>query len=106
VNFDETIRKSYELDKVLASPLQNGAKMAEIGGKKLVGELGGIFDQIRKVVEEAKLGVAAAASELMVEAQGVKAIETAIRSETKAVRDFKAQVLGNALGGENQEGEQ
>ncbi len=75
----------------------------EIGGKRLIGDLGAMFDQIKQVVAEAKLGVAAAASECIEEVRGVKAIETAIREETAAVRAFKAKMLGdNALGGENQ----
>lgn len=73
----------------------------EIGGKKLVGDLGGIFDQIKTAVAEARLGVAAAASELMTEVGGLKGVEKAIRSETAAVRTFTASVLGNAVGGEN-----
>lgn len=75
----------------------------EIGGKKLVGELGGIFAQIRKATDEARMGVAAAASELMTEVQGLKGVEKAIRAETATVREFTASVLGNAVGGENLE---
>lgn len=73
----------------------------EIGGSKLVGDLGGIFAQMKKAVAEAQLGVAAAATELVAEVQGLKGVEKAIRAETATVRDFTASVLGNAVGGEN-----
>lgn len=77
----------------------------EIGGKKLVGDLGGIFDQIKATIAEARLGVAAAASELMTEVQGMKGVEKAIRAETASVREFNTKILGNAVGGENDEDE-
>lgn len=73
-----------------------------IGGKKLVGELGGLFADIKAAVAEAKTGIAGAAAELMSEVKELKHVETAIREETKSVRDFKAGLLGNAIGGENQ----
>lgn len=75
----------------------------QLGGKKLVGELGGILASVRKTVEDARIGIAGAASELMEEVRDLKTVETAIRSETQAVRAFKTEVLGNAIGGENQE---
>jgi hypothetical protein len=76
--------------------------MPEIGGKKMVGELGLMLGDIRKVLDEAKTGIAAAASELMTEVKELKHVETAIRSETTSVREFKTQLLGNATKGENQ----
>lgn len=82
---------------------ERGLGVAEIGGKKMVGELGQMFDDIRKAVEAAKLGIVGAAAELMTEVKDMKPIETAIRSEAKSVRDFKTQLLGNAVAGENQE---
>jgi hypothetical protein len=104
VTFAETLAKSQELDRVLAAPLKDGRMPQEIGGKRLAGELGAMFSQIQQVVDKAKLGVAAAASELMEEVRGVEAIEKAVRSETAAVRAFKAQMLGdNALAGENED---
>jgi len=75
--------------------------MAEIGGKKLVGELGGILGQVRKAAEDARLGIAGAASELMAEVGNLKQVEKAIRSETASVREFATSVLGNAVAGEN-----
>lgn len=77
--------------------------MPEIsGGNKLVGDLGALFADLRKTVEEAKIGIAGAASELVEEVKGLKNVETALRGETQSVRQFKAQILGNATGGENQ----
>jgi len=102
VTFARTLAKSQELDRVLTAPLRDGRMPQEIGGKRLVGDLGAMFDQIKQVVAEAKLGVAAAASECIDEVRGVKIIEAAIREETAAVRQFKKQMLGdNALAGEN-----
>lgn len=75
----------------------------DLGGKRLVGELGGMFDQVRKAVADAKLGVAAAVSECITEVEGIKQVEKAIREETAAIRTFKSDMLGNAIGGENQE---
>lgn len=103
MTFEDTISKSQQLDRALARPLGEGAMAQEIGGKRLVGDLGGIFGQMRKAVEEARLGVAGAASELMTEVQGLKNVEKAIRSETATVREFTASVLGNAVGGEGLE---
>lgn len=82
--------------------------MPEIGGSgKMVGELAAMFEGLRtdlkKVVDEAKLDVAAAGAELVEEVRGLKAMAPALRAETKAVRDFKTQILGNATGGENTE---
>lgn len=101
MTFEETIAKSEELDRALRRPLE--VSMPEIsGGNQLIGDLGTLFADLRKTVEEAKLGIAGAASELVEEVKGLKSIETAIRGETKSVRDFKTQILGNATGGENQ----
>jgi hypothetical protein len=101
VTFEETIAKSEELDRALRRPLE--VSMPEIsGGNQLIGDLGTLFADLRKTVEEAKLGIAGAASELVDEVKGLKNIETALRGETQSVRDFKTKVLGNATGGENQ----
>jgi hypothetical protein len=102
VTFDETIAKSEALDRALSRPLEE--RMPEIsGGKGLVGDLGTLFADLRKTVNEAKLGIAGAAAELVEEVKGLQHIQSAIRSETKSVRDFKTQVLGNATGGEDAE---
>ena len=102
-DFATTIAKSRELDRVLRIPLKE-ERMPEIGGSgKMLGTLDGIFEGVRKAVEEAQLGVAGAASELMTEVRGLKAVETALRAETKSVLDFKTKLLGNALAGENED---
>lgn len=98
----ETIAKSIELDQLLASPLRDGT-MPEIGGKKLVGELGGLFADIRATLAEAKLGIVGAASELMAEVRDLKHVEKAIRSETTSVQQFRTQILGNATLGDNED---
>lgn len=78
--------------------------MPEIAGStQLIGDLGGLFDDIRRAVADAKTGIAGAASELMTEVRDLKHVETAIRAETKSVRDFKVKLLGNATGGESQQ---
>lgn len=101
MTFEETIAKSEELDRALRRPLE--VSMPEIsGGNQLIGDLGTLFADLRKTVEEAKIGIAGAASELVDEVKGLKNIETALRGETQSVRDFKTKVLGNATGGENQ----
>lgn len=101
MTFAETIAKSEALDRALSRPLEE--RMPEIsGGNQLIGDLGTLFADLRKTVDEAKLGIAGAASELVDEVKGLKTIETAIRGETKSVREFKTKILGNATGGENQ----
>lgn len=106
MSLDETLAKSAALDRLLASPLKDGT-MPEIGGGgKMIGEIEGLFDDIRRAVEEAKLGIAGAGAELMTEVRGMKAIETKIRAETKSVTDFKTRLLGNATAGENQEADE
>lgn len=102
MTFADTIAKSQQLDRALTRAVKDGAMPEELGGKRLVGDLTGMFDDIRRAVAEAKQGVAAAGSELMEEVRGIKSIETAIRSETASVREFKTKMLGNAVAGENE----
>lgn len=90
--------KSRKLDRLLVTPMPDAT-----GGKKMVGEIGGMLASVRKVMEEAKLGIEGAVSELMTEVKDLKHIEVAIRDETKSVREMKTSILGNAVGGENQE---
>lgn len=99
MTFEETIAKSVELDRHLAESVEK--TMAGFGTDKLVGELGGLFQNIQKTLDEAKTGISAAASELMLEVKGLNVVETAIRKETESVRKFKVGLLGNAAGGEN-----
>ena len=102
MTLDETLAKSVELDRALSRPLE--FSMPEIGGTtKFTGELGSMFDGIRKAMDDAKMGIAGAASELVEEVKGLNVIETALRKETDGVRQFKVKLLGNAAGGENTE---
>lgn len=102
MTFEETIAKSEELDRALAASVKE-ISMADIGGSRQLGsELGGLFADVRKVVAEAKTGIAAAAAELMTEVRGLKQVETAIRAETQSVREMKTSLLGNAIEGENE----
>lgn len=76
--------------------------MSEIGGRKMVGEIGGMLADVQRIIADAKIGIAGALTELTDEVKELKNIETAIRGEAKAVRDMKTSILGNATGGENQ----
>lgn len=102
LTFADTIAKSRRLEQVLAEPLKDKT-MADIGAKKMIGEIGGLLEGVRKVVDDAKIGLTGAASELMIEVKGLKAVETLIRTETASVRQMKTDLLGNAVDGENQE---
>jgi hypothetical protein len=106
VTFEETIAKSEALDRALSRPLE--IRMPEIAGStKIVGDLTSMFSDLRRdimaAVTDAKTDVAAAGAELVEEVKGLKVMATALRAETKNVRDFKTQILGNATGGENAE---
>lgn len=72
------------------------AAMPEIGGKRLAGELGGMLADVRKMVDEAKLGLAGAVTELVTEIKSGKEVERAIRAEAAEVRKAFGEVLGNA----------
>lgn len=104
--FERWLIARTELIVIALQMRERGLILAEIGGKKMVGELGSMFENIKKAVESAKLGIVGAGAELMTEVKGMNAIESAIRAETQSVRDFKTQMLGNALGGENQKAPQ
>ena len=99
---EETIAKSVALGELLAKPLE-GSAMAEKNGNsgtKLVGELGLMLDDVHKMMDSVKGGIAAAVVEFKGEVEGLKHVETHIRGQSKAVRDFKTGLLGNATGGE------
>lgn len=70
--------------------------MPEVGGKKLATEFGGMLAGVRKMVDEAKLGIAAAVTELVTEVKSGKQVETALRAEAAEVRKAFGEVLGNA----------
>ncbi len=76
--------------------------MPDLGGKSLVGEVGGMLGDLRKAVEGAKAGLMGAVTEFIQEVEGLKHVEAAVRSETKEIRDLKTSILGNAVGGEGQ----
>lgn len=69
--------------------------MPEIGGKRLAGDFGAMLADVRKMVDEAKLGIAGAITELSTEIQSGKEVERAIRAEAAAVREAFGSVLGN-----------
>lgn len=99
MSLDETMAASRRLDRVLSG--ERTDKMPEIGGSRMVGEIGGMLADVRKTIDAAKLGIAGALTELTDEVGQLKNVEAAIRSEAKAVRDMKTSILGNATGGEN-----
>lgn len=74
--------------------------MPELGGKKLAGDIGGMLADVRRSIESAKAGLAGAVTEMIEEVEGLKHVEAAVREETKAIRDMKTSILGNAVGGE------
>ena len=98
----DTIAKSRALDELLARPL--GEKMADDGNLKLTGEvsgllggsLKGVLADVRKAVDEVRLEIAGAASELVEEVKTGKQIARALRSEAANVRAEYATILGNA----------
>ncbi len=106
---EETIAKSVALDELLAKPLEGTTTMPDNNGHsatKLVGELGIMLDDVRKLMDGVKGGIADAVTEFKDEVQGLRHVETHVRGQAKAIRDFKAGLLGNATGGEGAEGEQ
>lgn len=70
--------------------------MPEVGGKRLAGEFAGMLSDVRKAVDEIKLEVAGAVTELMTEIQAGKSVAKAIRAEADEVRQAFGTVLGNA----------
>lgn len=72
------------------------ALMPEIGGKKLAETFTGSFGDVRKMLEEARLSMAGAVTELMVETRRVGESEKIVRGETAALKKMNDDVLGNA----------
>jgi hypothetical protein len=91
--------KSRELDRALARAKDD--LMPEIGGKRMAGEIGGMLRNVRAMIDEAKLGITGAVTELMTEVSELKHVEMAIREETASVREMKTSILGNAVAGES-----
>lgn len=69
--------------------------MPEAGGKKLAGEFGGMLADVRKMIDEAKIGIAGAITELVTEVKAGKQVERAIRDEAATVRKAFGEMLGN-----------
>ena len=69
--------------------------MPEVGGRRLAGEFGSMIADVRKLVDEAKLGLAAAVTEFATEIKAGKEVERALRAEARAVREAFGSVLGN-----------
>lgn len=99
MTIDDTLAASRRLDRLLAG--ERIDKMPEIGGSKLAGEIGGMLADVRRTIDDAKLGIAGALSEFTEEVRGLKNVEVAIRAETQVVRELSTSILGNATGGEN-----
>lgn len=107
---DETLQKSRELDELLARPWGN--EMADEGNLKLTGEVSGLLggslkgmlSDVRKVVEETRLEITGAASELVEEIKAGKQIARALRTEAANVRAEYATILGNAPPPEGEKG--
>lgn len=70
--------------------------MPEVGGGKLAGEFGGMMADVRRMIDETKLDIAAAVTELTTEVQAGKQVAKAIRAEAAQVRQAFGSVLGNA----------
>jgi hypothetical protein len=98
LSYEDTMAASRRLDELLKP---EGKEMPEIGGKKLAGEFGQMLSDLRKQMDEMKLSLAAAVTELTEEVKAGKQVEQAIRQEAAVVRETFGGVLGNAKSGEN-----
>jgi hypothetical protein len=85
-----------KLDRFLAQTIAELKGMPELGGKKLVSEVAGSFADVRKALGEARLSMAGAVNELLVETARIGESEKVVRSETAAIRKMNDDVLGNA----------
>jgi hypothetical protein len=110
VTLADTMQKSRELDELLARPWGN--EMADESNLKLSGEVSGILGgslkgvlaDVRKAVDEVRLEIAGAASELVEEVKTGKQIARALRTEAANVRTEYATILGNAPPAEGEKG--
>jgi hypothetical protein len=100
VTIDETLAASRRLDDVLKEAIE----MPEIGGKKLSGEFGEMLAGVRRMIDETKLDIAAAVSELTTEVRGGKQVAKALREEAAHVRSAFGAVLGNDPGAAEDKG--
>lgn len=69
--------------------------MPDFGTTRLTGEIGAIFDDIRKKIDEAKMSIAGAATELVEEVRGYDDVARALRAERDTVRKHIDSLLGN-----------
>lgn len=69
--------------------------MPEIGGKSLAGDLRSALAGLRKVVDETKLEVAGAVSDVTVEVKNMKEVAKRLRAEANEMRQASAEMLGN-----------
>lgn len=74
--------------------------MPEIGGKKLAGEFTASFGGVRKALEEARISIAGAVTELLAETRRIGETEKVVRGETAALKRMNDDVLGNASAAE------
>ena len=90
-----TIADTLAASRLLDSVLKEAIEMPEIGGKRLSGEFGSMIAGVHKLMDETKLEIAAAVTELTEEVRGGKQVAAAIRQEAAHVRNAFGGVLGN-----------
>lgn len=78
-------------------PLYDGAGnlMPEVGGKTLAHSLRTSLAGVRRVLDEAKLEVAGAVTEVTTEAKNMKEAAKRLRSEAADMRSASREILGN-----------
>ena len=86
---------SRKLDTLLASTIREGRIMPEVGATKLSGSIADIMAGVRAKMDEARLEVTAAASELVAEVSGYSDVAKALRKERDQVRADVDALLGN-----------
>lgn len=69
--------------------------MPDVGGRKLAGEFGNMLAELRKTMDETKLEIAAAVTEVQSELATGKEVAKALRAEADDVRQAFGAVLGN-----------
>ena len=82
---------------------ENLKMSSEISGA-IGASLAGVLAEVRKAVEETRLEIAGAASELVTEVRAGKQIARALRTEAANVRADYAKILGNAPPAEGEKG--
>ena len=69
--------------------------MPELGGKTLAGNVKAMLGDLRKKIDDAKINVASAVTELQSEIASADAVARQLRDEADAVREAFGEVLGN-----------